>query len=302
MDYGKIRMADGSERLISRSILGTAKFGASNDESSAFALMDRFFERGGNAFDTARIYAGGNSEKLLGKWIRTRGVRNEVFVITKGAHPPLTDMHASRLDRASIEDDMEKSLDASGLDRFDLYYLHRDDVNRDVSDILTTLNGFIDKGLALSVGASNWKANRIIEANAWAKGNGKTGFSASELQWSYADFTPAVQDHILVGMDDIEEKAYTEAPLLCDMAVMAFSPLSHGIFQKGYKADLSDVKPAHQRYVTEKNKRRYQALLSSGLPAAKVMTEHITKHPRINGFAIVGASGIDQLNELLDIY
>ncbi len=302
MEYGKIKLADGSEKLISRSILGTARFGASTDEDTAFALMDRFFEKGGNAFDTARIYAGGSSEKLLGKWIRSRGVRNEVFVITKGAHPPLTDMHASRLDRASINDDMEKSLEAAGLDRFDLYYLHRDDVNRDVADILTTLNGFIGQGLALSLGASNWKAKRIAQANAWAKANGKTGFAASEIQWSYADFTPAVRDHTLVGMDDAEEAAYSSEPLLKDMAVMAFSPLSHGVFQMGYKADLSDALPKHMSYVTDENRRRYKALLDTGLPAAKVMTEHITKHPAINGFAVIGASGLAQLDELLAIY
>jgi aryl-alcohol dehydrogenase-like predicted oxidoreductase len=82
-------------------------------------MFDDYFERGGNAFDTAWIYGGGRFERFLGQWIKLRDVRDDVVIIAKGAHSPLcTPRDLSR--------QLFESLDRLGTDHAELYLMHRD--------------------------------------------------------------------------------------------------------------------------------------------------------------------------------
>ncbi|MBQ8955291.1 MAG: aldo/keto reductase [Clostridia bacterium] len=307
MRYGFVTMADGTRRKVSRLVLGSSVFGGTTPEDTAFRLMDRFFERGGNAIDTARVYCEwlpggyGASERTVGRWIRSRGVEKDVFLMTKGAHPKLHDMHTSRLSREDIEGDMALSLEALGLSRVDLYYLHRDDERLPVSGIMETMDGLVRAGQALAIGGSNWRAARLREANEWAAARGKARFTASEVRWSYVDFTGVGGDDTLITMDEGELAAYERM----DLAVMAYSSQAGGVFSRGYRADLSDAAPKHAAFVTPENIRRYGALLArcqreSGMTPSRVVLEHVTKHPKLNGFALVGASSLEQLEASLD--
>ena len=307
MQYGYVTMADGTKRRVSRLVLGSSVFGGTTPEDTAFQLMDRYFERGGNAIDTARVYCEwlpggyGASERTVGKWIRSRGVRHEVFLITKGGHPRFNSMHTSRLSPEDIEGDMAKSLDALGLDYVDLYYLHRDDEQLPVSGIMETMDGLVRAGRTLAIGGSNWRAARLKEANDWAAAHGKAAFTASEVRWSYADFTGVGGDDTLVTMDEAELAAYERM----DLAVMAYSSQAGGVFSRGYRPDLSDASPKHTAFATPENIRRYGALLARcanepGMTPSRVVLEHVTKHPRLNGFALVGASSLQQLEASLD--
>ena len=90
-----------------------------------------------------------------------------------------------------------------------------------------------------------------------------------------------------------------------DLAVMAYSSQAGGVFSRGYRPDLSDAAPKHRRYVTAENIRRYGALLARcaaepGMTPSRVVLEHVTKCPRVNGFALVGASSTEQLEASLD--
>ena len=307
MQYGFVTMADGAKRRVSRLILGSSVFGGTTPEDTAFRLMDRFFERGGNAIDTARVYCEwlpegyGASERTVGKWIRSRGVEKDVFLMTKGGHPRLNDMHTSRLSPEDIRGDMAKSLDALGLDHVDMYYLHRDDERLPVSGIMETMDGLVREGFARAIGGSNWRAARLGEANAWASAHGAARFTASEVRWSYVDFTGTGGDDTLVTMDEAEMAAYERM----DLAVMAYSSQAGGLFSRGYKPDLSDVSPRHAAFASAENKRRYGALLARcerepGLTPSRVVLEYVTKHPKLNGFALVGASRLEQLEASLD--
>lgn len=307
MRYGTIMQADGTTRRVARLVLGTARFGGSISRDAAFQLMDEYFAAGGNALDTARVYCAwlpngqDASERTVGEWIRSRGVEKEIFLMTKGGHYALDDQaRTPRLSEKEIRADMTRSLEVLGLPRVDLYYLHRDDPARPVSEIMETLNALAAEGAALALGASNWRAARIAEANAWAAARGKAGFSASEIQWSYADFSAAVTDDTLVGMDAAEEAAYAQMGL----PVVAYSCQSGGVFSCGYRPDLSDAAPRHQAYVNAENIRRYRALLEKcaavpGMTPSRVMLEYITEHPRLNGFALIGASRPEQLRQSL---
>ena len=307
MEYGQVRMADGSHRQVARLILGTAGFGGVMDKDLSFRLMDQYANAGGNALDTARVYGGwhpggvGASERIVGEWIRSRGMEKEIFLITKGAHPAPEAMDIPRLSPADILGDFECSLEDLGTEKIDLYFLHRDDISLPVSGIMDALDSLVQGGRALAIGASNWRAKRIEAANQYALEAGKAPFTATQIQWSYADYSPACPDPTLVLMDDAERAAYEKMP---EISVMAFTSQAEGIFAKGYLPDLSDAAPRHRKYVTEENIRRYRELLrlceKRGISPVQVALDYITRHPSLPGFALIGASSPAQLAQALE--
>lgn len=152
-----------------RIILGTAKLGLEGRES-AFELLDAYVEMGGTEIDTASVYSDwvpgepGRSETVIGEWMRARGNREAVVIHTKGAHPPIGDMHQPRSDAATIRHDVELSLRRLGVERLDLWYLHRDDLARSVADLVGPVHELIREGKVKTYGVSNWSADRIDEA------------------------------------------------------------------------------------------------------------------------------------------
>src|SRR5690606_37952756 len=93
-----------------------------------------------------------------------RGNREAVVIHTKGAHPPIGDMHQPRSDAATIRHDVELSLRRLGVERLDLWYLHRDDPARSVADLVGPVHELIREGKVKTYGVSNWSADRIDEA------------------------------------------------------------------------------------------------------------------------------------------
>src|SRR3954468_6011616 len=90
------------------------------------ALLDRFLEAGGTAVDTARVYAKGTSEEAFGNWFQSRGCRDQVVVIGKGAHHDSQTLEP-RVNAAAIHEDIQTSLRSMQLDKMDIYILHKDD-------------------------------------------------------------------------------------------------------------------------------------------------------------------------------
>lgn len=172
----------GLKRDVSRLILGTDYFKPDIMDRIA-PIMDEYVALGGNTFDTAKIYAGGESEKAIGQWIRERNNRESVNVWTKGAHH---DASGPRVNRQAIYDDLMISLERLQLDYVDLYALHRDDPEVEVGPIVEALNEHIEAGRMLAIGASNWSWQRLQEANAYAASHGLIGFSFSSPNFSLA--------------------------------------------------------------------------------------------------------------------
>lgn len=173
-------MADGVLELLQRKSAGRETLGMclsadrlSVDTSSAeaFALLDAFYEAGGTFIDTAAAYpwaAGmqGDSERLVGAWIAAHGLADRIVVGTKGGAPVFgnSELRRGRLGRDHLARELEGSLKRLGVDRVDLYWLHRDEMDRPVCDILETLDGFVRDGLIDRYGASNWRIGRLREA------------------------------------------------------------------------------------------------------------------------------------------
>jgi aryl-alcohol dehydrogenase-like predicted oxidoreductase len=151
------------------------------DEERSFALLDEVFAQGGTTFDTAHQYGGGDCERTLGRWVRDRGLRDEVVIIGKGAHH---NEDRKRVTPFDITGDLYDSLARLESDYIDLYLLHRDDPSVPVGPIVEVLNEHKEEGRIQAFGGSNWRPERC------AKRTTTPGRTASR-PWSRAAPTSA---------------------------------------------------------------------------------------------------------------
>lgn len=121
--------------------------GSTLDEQASFKLMDRYVELGGNMVDTAEVYANwlpgekSISEKVIGRWMKARGNREQLIVTTKGVHHDLdAPTIVPRVAYAPILTDIEASLQRLQVETIDLYWLHRDDPTKPVEEIIDALD------------------------------------------------------------------------------------------------------------------------------------------------------------------
>lgn len=230
----------GTDLEVSPLGLGTAQFGTGVEEKEAFWQLDRYAETG-NLIDTAHVYGDWvpgeryRSERVIGRWLKLSGKRKKVIISTKCAHPPLSDMTASRLGKAEIVRDVDESLSALGTDSIDILFLHRDDVSLPAEEILSTLEYLRREGKIRYYGCSNWTLDRIKQAEAAARKGGFRGFVCNQLMWSLArvDYKN-VGDKTLVPMD----KPTFDYHASCGMAAMGYNALANGFFSKKSKGEI----------------------------------------------------------------
>jgi aryl-alcohol dehydrogenase-like predicted oxidoreductase len=150
-------------------MFGGNVFGWTVDQAKAFELLDAFVEAGFNAIDTANVYSrwiegneGGESETIIGAWLKERGNRDQIIIATKVGH----DMgeRGRGLSRAHIMQEVDASLRHLKTDYIDLYQAHRDDPNTPLEDVLATFDELIKAGKVRAIGASNYTAERLAEA------------------------------------------------------------------------------------------------------------------------------------------
>jgi aryl-alcohol dehydrogenase-like predicted oxidoreductase len=151
---------------VSALCLGTMFFGTTVDEETSFAVLDRYYDAGGRFFDTANNYAvwvdggeGGESEALLGRWMRERGNRDDIFLATK-----VGGWHDEGLGAAAIARGIEGSLERLGTDRVDLYYAHVEDRSVPLEETVDAFGDLVAAGKVRHVGCSNHPAWRIERA------------------------------------------------------------------------------------------------------------------------------------------
>ncbi len=180
MQYGHI---PGVEKKISRIVQGTIQINT-GDEAIGFGQMDAAWEAGINAFDTAHVYGGGANDKFFGRWIKARGVRDEVVVLAKGAHHNDVRRRVTPYDIAA---DLHDTLARMQIEFLDLYVLHRDDTAVSVEPIVDALNQFHREGKIGAFGGSNWTTARLAAANAYAAKSGQIPFAVSSPNFSLAD-------------------------------------------------------------------------------------------------------------------
>ena len=283
--------------------LGSGDFGGTCDESLARDMMDTYVAMGGNFIDTARVYGdfktprNGESEKVIGRWMAEHHCRDQIFLSTKGGHPPLGNMRQSRLSRDEVRRDMMESLHDLQTDHVDIYWLHRDDESRPVGDIMETLQSLIEDGSARMTGVSNWRPERIAEANRYAEAHGLTKLAANQPQFSLARQVYCADD-TLVTMDQATWRLHRETGMAC----CCFSSQARGFFTKLDELGQEDLPEKLKRdYLCQENLAVFERIKKvqeeTGLSVGAVALAYLTCQP-FPTFALVGASRIEHVKAL----
>ncbi len=287
---------------MSKHVIGTTYFGTGFDKEKSFTLLDSYFELGGNCIDTARCYAqwieGGESasEKVIGEWFESRNSREKTVLSTKGAFPSKSGI--KRVTSADIIEDIGVSLECLKTNYIDVYFLHRDDIDADIEDVMYTLNRFVEKGTIKVLGASNWTVDRIEYANNIAKANNFTSFSVSQIHWNAAYSTPeTINDLTLVCMNDTEYDWY----LKNRFPVMAFSSQAKGLFSKAIENGLDSLnQKITSRFLSDRNLAKIEWVREYcekyNISPATAVLSYINSNP-IPAASIIGCSSVSQLQD-----
>ena len=161
------RVLGSSGMLVSEFTLGAMTFGAETPEEETHAILDAFVAAGGDTIDCADVYAQGRSEEQVGRWMRSRGNRDDVVLLTKGRFPvgPDAGPHGSGLSRRHLVRALDASLRRLDVDHVDLYQVHAWDPLTPPEQWLVTLDDMVRAGKVREVGVSNlngWQLQRAI--------------------------------------------------------------------------------------------------------------------------------------------
>jgi aryl-alcohol dehydrogenase-like predicted oxidoreductase len=167
-------------------VLGGNVFGWTADEATSFAILDAFVDQGGDLIDTADVYSawvpgheGGESERVIGAWLKKSGKRDKVVIGTKVGMLP----KRLGIKRQNIVDACEDSLKRLAIETIDLYWLHRDDEATNADEYTGALEELLKAGKIRSFGASNFKPGRFAEGIADAKTRG-VHFDAQQPEYN----------------------------------------------------------------------------------------------------------------------
>lgn len=296
--------------LISKIALGAADFGTKTDKETSFLLMDEFLSAGGNAIDTGRAYCywvenGANaSESTIGEFMRQRKNRSKIFLATKGGHPPVPHFEISRINETELTKDVNESLYYLKTDYLDVFYLHRDDESKPVSEIMPVLDKFVKQGKTRYIGASNWKSERILQANEFALKNGLTPFSFSQIMWSYAEFnTENLQDKTQVIMNDNEYEFYKNHK---EIQLTAYSSQAQGFYSVLNENGVENLPDFYKKfYLNDCNLKRFAEIKAfskeSGLsPTAAGLLKLIENE--LSPVALIGGKTRELLKDSLSVF
>ncbi len=292
MEYGQI---SGIAKPISRVVQGTAMF-SEDARDAAFALLDAALAASGTTFDTGHIYMHGGCERVFGAWARDRGVRDQITLIDKGAHP--TDQKNPRVTPEDIALDLRESLEDLGFDFIDIYLLHRDDPAYPVGPIMEALNEHQAAGKIGIFGGSNWSVQRLEEANEYAYAHNLNPFTVSSPNFSLATQHQAPWAGCLsiAGETGSADRAWYAAH---NMPLITWSSLAGGFFSGRFRRDNLDSfstygdKLCVETYSGEANfarlDRAEQLGRERGMTLPQVALAYVLSQP-LNIYALVGSA------------
>jgi aryl-alcohol dehydrogenase-like predicted oxidoreductase len=296
------RTLGGSGTVVSSYALGTMTFGAETPEPDAFRLLDRYLEAGGNLLDLADVYADGESERIVGRWLAERGVRDEVLLATKARFPVggSEDPNRQGLSRRHLRRALDASLARLGVEQVDLYQVHGWDPLTPVEEWLGTLDGFVRTGRVGAIGVSNvrgYQLQRIVDVarrdqlSAVVSLQPQYNLLAREIEW---ELVPCSLD--------------------AEVGLLPWSPLGGGWLTGKYRRDRrpsgatrlgEDPQRGVEAYDTRATEHTWRVLEVVAEVAAahdatmgQVALAWVTARPGVSS-TILGARTLDQLEENL---
>jgi aryl-alcohol dehydrogenase-like predicted oxidoreductase len=283
---------------VSPVCLGGNVFGWTADQQASFAVLDEFVGSGGNFIDTADVYStwaeghqGGESETVLGQWLKSRGNRDKVILATKVG----SDMGQGRkgLKPAYIVQAVEDSLKRLQTDYIDLYQSHRDDPETPQEDALEAYGKLIKAGKVRAIGASNFTPERLAAALA---------LSAKHGLPRYESLQPEYNLYERAGYEDALEPLCVKEKI----GVIGYFGLCSGFLTGKYRSEADLGKSPRGEDMTQYfNERGFRILkgldqvaAESGSTPAQVAVAWLIARPSVTA-PIVSATKVEQCRDLV---
>lgn len=293
---------------VSELCLGAMYFGTRIDEATSFAILDRFVEAGGNFIDTANCYcfwtdlgAGGESERLLGRWLRSRGLRNRVVLASKvGAQivdpgRPYSAHNREGLAAATVKAEAAKSLRHLGVDRLDVYYSHVDDRATALAETLRAFGELVAQGDVGVVAASNHATWRLALARDLARRDGYPLFRAVQMRHSYLEARTFRGSLAEASQLPVTPELLDYASADGELSVLAYSMLLEGAYTRADRALPPD-------YATPGADRRMAVLHAVAAELGATPNQVVlawSLQGRVPVRPVLGVSSVAQLDEAL---
>jgi aryl-alcohol dehydrogenase-like predicted oxidoreductase len=278
--------------------LGGNVFGWTADEAQSFAVLDAYTAAGGNFVDTADVYSawvdgnqGGESETVLGKWLKARGNRADVVIGTKvSQHPEFQGLSAANIKAAA-----DASLRRLGTDYIDLYYTHYDKPEVPVEEIIGALDELVTAGKVRHIAASNISADRLRASLEFSDREGLARYVALQPQYN------------LVSRDTYEGELQDLAART-GLAAVPYYALASGFltgkYRPGTTVDSARAGGAAQHLETERGRRVLDALdeiaAAHDVPVATVALAWLAAQPTVVA-PIASARTVEQLPALIGV-
>ncbi|OJV53671.1 MAG: alcohol dehydrogenase [Bacteroidetes bacterium 43-16] len=273
-------------------------FGWTLDEQASFAILDQFVAAGCNFVDTADTYSwwvngvGGQSETIIGKWMKARNNRKEMVIATKVGSE--TKEHGFDISRKHILKSVDESLQRLGTDYIDLYYTHFDDKITPMEEVMATYDELIKAGKLRYIAASNLSPERLQES-----------FDVAEAN-NFAKYV-ALQPHYNLVERSTFENDYAPLVAQYDLSVFPYWSLAAGFLTGKYRTEADFAKSPRgagaAKYLNEKGisvlKALDQVAAKHNTQVATVALAWLLAHPLITA-PIVSATNEAQLKTLLD--
>jgi len=283
------RNALGKTGMVVSSLgMGCVTFGREIDRNTSFAVMDHALERGINLFDSAAAYAAGASEKVVGEWLKDRGVRDDMVLATKVN---------GRLTRGHVTRSAEESLRRLQTERIDLFQLHSWDGDTPLEETLEALSSLVDQGKVRAIGCSNWSTRQLGEALSLSEEGGFARMQSVQPPYNL------VQREIESGL----------LPLCREqgLATICYSPLAAGFLTGKYRRDQHvpggtrfDIIPGHQDiYFNDRGfgmvERLEQAAKQSGLSMVQLALGWVLSRSGVTS-VLIGARNTGQVDQAFE--
>jgi aryl-alcohol dehydrogenase-like predicted oxidoreductase len=229
-----LRRLGRTDLSIAPLVLGGNVFGWTADKKTSFAVMDRFAGAGLTAIDTADVYSawasgnkGGESETIIGEWMRARGARSRVIVVTKVGSP--MGKGKEGLSARYIEEAVEASLNRLQTDVIDLYLSHWPDMATPIEETLGAYQRLIEKGKIRWCGASNLSVTLLEAALAAAKNKGLPRYEVLQPEYNLAD-----RAEFEAGLAELCQRE--------EMGVITYFSLAKGFLSGKYRSEADLAK------------------------------------------------------------
>lgn len=309
MRYRTIGLDPETSREVSVLSLGAMLFGTATEEPTSFALLDRYVEAGGSFVDTSNNYAfwvngtqGGESEELLGRWRRSRGIGDEVVIATKVGGRPLApsttfSKNIEGLSAKVIRASAERSRERLGVERLDLLYAHVEDRTVPLEETVEAFAALVAEGTVGLIGVSNQWAWRVERARNIAATAGLPGYEVLQYHHTYlrqrTDRPTLRSPDGQLGVVGGDLLSYLRAEP--GLTLVAYSPLLGGAYVRADKPLATE----HDHAGTPVRLAALQQVASeTGATANQVVLAWLMGGD-VPMIPLVGASSVAQLDESL---